>query len=114
MFLQTWDEVRLLPGESWLNSAWRRALQRNIFDEVRQLPQCKNSTGYANFLCLAAELQDMRGEEPIFLPCREVGKTLGVDKGTVVAYRKLAQKARLPSAREATSMQRKPRRGYGV
>jgi hypothetical protein len=92
MFLQVWDEIRCLPGESWLDAAWRRVNQRRAFEAVRKLPECKHMTGYARFLALAAELQEMRGDQSILLPCRDVAKVLGVDKGTVVAYRKLAVK----------------------
>lgn len=91
-FLEAWDQIRCLPGESWLDAAWRRVNHRRTFDAIRKLPECKHMTRYAHFLALAAELQEMLGDKPILLPCREVGKTLGVDKGTVVAYRKLAVK----------------------
>jgi hypothetical protein len=91
-FLELWDQIRCLPGESWPDAAWRRVNQRRTFHAIRKLPECKNMTRFAHFLALAAELQEMVGDKPILLPCREVGKTLGIDKGTVVAYRKLAVK----------------------
>lgn len=79
-FLEVWDQIRCLPGESWLDAAWRRVNQRRTLDAIRKLPECKPMPGYTRFLALAAELQEMLGEKPILLPCREVGKTLGVDK----------------------------------
>jgi hypothetical protein len=49
------------------------------------------SKGFDTFLAFAAALQQITGDEDIFLPCRAVGEVLGVDKNTASLYIRLAQ-----------------------
>lgn len=90
-FLTCWDEIRFLPGETWLSAAWHKVGKGNLWQLIQRWPGCA-SVKYSWFLALASELQQLRGDDPILLPCRSVGECLGVNKETVSTYRQLAIK----------------------
>jgi hypothetical protein len=88
-FIDVWDRIKWLPGQSWLDAAWQSAKGSELERQIRDLPQC-HTKKYGSFLALAAELQALCGDEPILLPVRKIGELLGLDKTTITRCRKFA------------------------
>jgi hypothetical protein len=82
-FLASWDKIRYLPGESPLDQAAERARREPL--GLRE--DVERSKGYRSFVSLAGGLQVTAGDRNIQLPCREVGKLLGVEPKSVSRYR---------------------------
>jgi len=88
-FVVTWLRVRTLIGESLLQAAYRLAQKRPLITE-RSAKYPGRYMAYDKFVSVAAHLEILRDDKPIFLPCREVGVLLSCDPKTVQRYRVLA------------------------
>lgn len=91
LFVEGWDSVRFLPGETLVGAAWQRVKEGTLSERIRRWPGCA-SEKHASFIALAAELQEQRGDDPILLPCRTIGERMRVNKETISIYRRLAIK----------------------
>ena len=88
-FLDVWERIKLLPGESWLHVANRLAQREHFLEQL--LPHCPTKVA-AKFIALACALQRLRGTDFILLPCRQVAPILECTAQTVSRLRRWAQK----------------------
>jgi len=84
-FLKTMKKVKLGVGEDPLTLAWKTR-KSSRFDKARL-----RDPEYLAFLSLAERLQEIMGDEPIMLPCRQISDFIGVGRTTVSAYRDFAK-----------------------
>jgi hypothetical protein len=89
-FLDIWDKIRYLPGESPLEGAWERtqACPMVLRDEVLN---ARESEAYPRFVSLAGWLQVMMGDQDILLPVEKVGKVMGLDPSCISIFRRWAK-----------------------
>jgi hypothetical protein len=87
-FLDTWEKIRYLPGQTPLQNAFRLAREYPL--ELRDEDLACRTEGYQWFIRVAGWLQFVMADRPIMLPVELLGKALGVKPMTVSRYRKWA------------------------
>lgn len=86
-FLDSWDKVRLCPGEEPL----RGAVERNRRERLRLVRRARRWTAeYETFVGVAGWLQVLAGNRTILLPVGDLAELLGVEKMTISRYRRWA------------------------
>jgi len=85
---EKWDSVKFAIGETPLEMAYRKAIERPLTTERSKK---RKRASYDRFVSLAAWLQKSVGQhQTILLPCRDVAEVMHTDKCMVSIWRKWA------------------------
>lgn len=87
-FFDSWEKVRVLVGFSPLENAVEIASRKPL--NPRAGYKGERPSAYPRFISLAGWLQVSVGDQPILLPCHEVGELLKLSKQTIMRYRRWA------------------------
>ncbi len=91
-FLDSWDKVRLCPGEEPLRGAVERNRRERVrLERLRLAGRVRRWTAeYETFVGVAGWLQVVAGNRTILLPVGDLAELLGVEKMTISRYRRWA------------------------
>jgi len=85
-FWACWEGMQQLLGDALLSRALVLAEEFPLSFPEAAIPRPQ----YERFVSFAAWLQVLRGEQTIFLPCREIGHVLGCSHDSISRYRRRA------------------------
>jgi hypothetical protein len=92
-WVDCWERARFRPGEGPLQQAVKAARAMRLLlppaiIEIRPTGEPRDEQDYEFFIGIAGHLQVVNGDQPIRLPCANIGEIMQVSKMTVSRYRK--------------------------